>query len=289
MTDVRAYLADKKELVDSVLIKSLPPAVRSAGKVREAMEYAVFSDGKRLRPVLMLAVAELMGRDEKEILTAASAIEFIHTCSLILDDLPSMDDSKTRRGKPALHVAYDESTAILAAEALLLHAFELIVQNARQLGLSAEKTASAVSAAAGAGGYPGMVSGQYLDLQTKDSSPSREDVESVHLRKTGALFIAAARIAAVLCLAPPEEEESLARYGSSLGLAFQITDDLLDARAGVGGGPVEGLNYALLFGVETARERADSLIADALDALGTLGDRAEILAALARFVRERGV
>lgn len=288
MTAIIAFLNHKKSLIDSVLVQDLPPAQPGAERVREAMRYAVFSDGKRIRPILLLAVAELLGHDESPLLPAASAVEFIHTCSLILDDLPAMDDSERRRGKPSLHVAYDEATAILAAEALLLHAFALISENARRLKLGSDAALAAVGVAARAAGYPGMVAGQYLDLLSKTNAPTREQVESIHLKKTASLFTASARIAAVLCQASPEEEEALARYSACLGLAFQITDDLLDAESSECKGSGRELNYALLFGMDAARARAERLVAEALEGLEPFGQRASTLAALVRYVPERG-
>jgi len=288
MTPIASFLNAKKSLIDSVLAKDLPPVQPGAETVREAMRYAVFSDGKRLRPSLLLAIAELLGHDDSDVLPAASAVEFIHTCSLILDDLPCMDDSDTRRGTPSLHVAFDQATAILAAEGLLLHAFTLISDNARRQGLDAEDALSAVDIAARAAGYPGMVGGQYLDLLSKETPPSREQVESIHLMKTASLFTASARLASVLCRASSEEGESLARYSSGLGLAFQITDDLIDATDAPQGNAEGELNYALLFGVDAARSRAERLVAEALDSLAPFGQRASMLADLVRYVLDRG-
>jgi len=287
MTSIADFLDEKKSLIDSTLVGSLPPALPGAENVREAMRYAVFSDGKRLRPVLVLAVGEMMERDNAQLLQAACAVEFIHTCSLILDDLPCMDDSQMRRGKPALHVAFDQATAILAAEGLLLQAFTLISDNARRLELDSGAALSAVEAAAEAAGYPGMVAGQYLDLSSKTHPPNRQRVEFILLMKTAALFTASARIAAVFCRASDQEEQALVRYSSCLGLAFQITDDLFDAEGAACQGIDAELNYAVLFGPDGARSRAESLVAQGLEALKPFDQRASMLAALLRYVLER--
>jgi len=287
MTSIADFLDEKKSLIDSTLVGSLPPALPGAEKVREAMRYAVFSDGKRLRPVLLLTVGEMMGRDNAHLLQSACAVEFIHTCSLILDDLPCMDDSQTRRGKPALHIAFDQATAILAAEGLLLQAFALISDNARRLGLDSPAALSAVEAAAEAAGYPGMVAGQYLDLSSKTDPPDRQRVESILLMKTATLFTASARIAAIFSHASDQEEKALVQYGSCLGLAFQITDDLFDAEAAVCRGIDTELNYAVLFGANGARSRAGNLVAQGLEALRPFARRASMLAALLRYVLER--
>jgi len=196
-------------------------------RLAEAMRYSLLGEGKRLRPLLCLAAVRALGRSEAEGLGAACALEFVHAYSLIHDDLPAMDDDDFRRGRPTVHRAFGEALAILAGDALLTHAFQVLARSLPDRGVAAE----AVELLAEAAGVAGMVGGQVDDVEPIRSPPSVEQVESVHLRKTGRMFEAALGLGALLAQANPAASAALSSGGRALGLAFQVADDLL-AHAG---------------------------------------------------------
>ena len=273
----------------------------------QALRQSLFPGGKRLRPVCVLATAELLRKDPAQVVGLACAVELVHSASLALDDLPSMDDASVRRGEPALHARFGEATVILAAIALLARAFELVAETGRRLRLPRQTTAELVAELAQAVGARGMAAGQYLDLTAETGpgvrpahltpSPSKgEDlktIEFIHSRKTGRLFVAAFRLSASALRADELALEALAGFGRNLGLAFQVTDDILSVtttseRLGKKSGRDErGVNFATLFGVDAARTLAEELVTTATECLAIFGDRADFLRALARFVVER--
>jgi len=272
--------------VDEALESRLPAANTAPEKVHEAMRYAVFSGGKRLRPMAMLAAAETLGRRPEDFYDAACAVELAHTTSLILDDLPCMDDAALRRGRPCTHKRYGESTAILAAVALLSASFRMVARNACTLG-SPENAATAVALLDGALGTRGLVGGQELDLKMTGRDASLETVMQVHAQKAGALFVAAIRLPAVLIGADSEIEKRLADYAAPVGMAFQITDDLIDTAD-----PDEDAGkctFVQLLGEEGARSRVDTLIEEAISAISPFGEGAECLRHLAGYVRNRKI
>jgi geranylgeranyl diphosphate synthase type II len=246
------------------------------------MRYSLFSRCKRLRPQLAIEVCRAFGGRLRDVLPAACALEMIHTYSLIHDDLPAMDDDDFRRGKPSNHKAFDEATAILAGDALQAAAFETIAKR------SPPKVAAAlVRELASAAGAAGMVGGQQLDLAL------RADVREIHLRKTAALITAAARMGAIA--AGARDLRAITRYGRSLGLAFQIVDDILDlsgtARE-LGKTPGKDARqgkktYPAVYGLDSSRRRAESLVRDAVNAVGFLRERGKRLRDLAHRVLSR--
>jgi geranylgeranyl pyrophosphate synthase len=237
-------------------------------RLREAMAYTLFNAGKRIRPQLVLDVCDALGGDLRLALPAACAVEYIHTYSLIHDDLPAMDDDDVRRGKPSSHVKFDEATAILAGDALLTAAFEAIA-NVRDASLAGPLAASLARGA----GAAGMVGGQILDLAPKAS------LREIHLKKTAALFETSAELGAIA--AKSRRARDLARYGRNLGLAFQAVDDILDRDE-------KGRkNFAILHGVESARRFAARAIASAKSAVKFLGARGLRLNAHADYVLAR--
>jgi geranylgeranyl diphosphate synthase type II len=261
------------------------------------MRYSVLGGGKRLRPLLCLMAAEACGGETEPALPAACALEFIHTYSLIHDDLPAMDDDDLRRGRPTCHKAYDEATAILAGDGLLTLAFELI---AREVGPPVV-AARCVRILAEAAGPAGMVGGQMADLLAEEqavdqrSEGSLAELEAIHRRKTGALLRAPLRMGAVISGASTLEEEALDDYGRAVGLAFQIVDDLLDvqgdeAKLGKRVGKDCGLGkwtYPRFLGIEGSYLRARQLADDAIAAVAPLGDRGQRLRELALALVER--
>jgi geranylgeranyl diphosphate synthase, type II len=233
-----------------------------------AMEYTLFNAGKRIRPALVLDVCEALRGDVRNALPAACAVEYIHTYSLIHDDLPAMDDDDVRRGKPSSHKKFDEATAILAGDGLLTAAFEALAR-VPDRSLAGPL---ALSLARGAGAA-GMVGGQVLDLAPKAR------LEEIHLKKTAALFEASTEMGAIAAGSPKTRD--LARYGRHLGLAFQAVDDILD-RTEKG-----RKNYAILHGVEAAQRFAARAVGAAKRAIGFLGARGERLSRIADFVLAR--
>jgi geranylgeranyl diphosphate synthase type II len=291
-----ARLAQLRERVEAALAQHLFPAA-SPGRpesevppaLKAACEYAVFSGGKRLRPVVCLLAAEACGGQIGEALAAAAAIEYVHCYSLAHDDLPAMDDDDLRRGRPTCHKAHGEAMAILAGDALLTRAFEVVARAAPRA------VAADVAAELGqATGLAGMVGGQASDLLDESEEATEPRVRSIHERKTGALFRAAARIGALCAGAPAPLAEAAARYGLALGLAFQVIDDLLGrqgdpARTGKPVGKDDArrkLTYPAAIGETAARARAAALTEEARREAASFPRRDE-LEAFALRLRER--
>ena len=275
--DAQDYLAACLPPVDRALEAALPRADVPPARLHAAMRHLIFPGGKRLRPALALAAAEAVGADPSAALPAAVAVELVHVYSLVHDDLPCMDDDVERRGRPTVHVAFDEATAVLAGDALLTAAFEALTAGAGPR--DAALRALAVRDLARAAGAAGLVGGQVDDLSSADGSAAA--VESVHARKTAALIAAAITTGARLAGASEAQIASLHAAGIAAGIAFQITDDLLDADED------EGTSLVRAIGEPAARERAQALLDDALAQIAGLGASAEPLRALLRFVVSR--
>lgn len=288
-----AYVADKKPLIEKALDELLARAADArAARVSDAMRYAVLAGGKRLRALLVLATAEALKNKASRVLKAACAVEFVHTCSLILDDLPSMDNAATRRGRKTTHLAFGEATAILAADALLMEAFNLVAENCLDARLSARASAGAVKSLATAIGPRGMIAGQQVDLDIVGKPAGFETLEYICSRKTGALFTACVEVSGILSRAREFELTALRNYAKNLGLAFQVRDDVLDA---VGdpdklGKPVHQdsnrTTFATQFGLESARKAVRDLCRTAEDSLAALPRKSVPLLSLARYVGE---
>jgi len=291
--DLGSYLEEKRRIVEAGLEMFLSPGSDEEKRLQEAMRYSVFSGGKRLRPVLAIAAYELAGgRDVDGVLAPACATEFVHTYSLIHDDLPAMDDDAMRRGRPSNHAAYGDALAILAGDALLTLAFGIV---AEAESIPFDRRALVVAELAAANGAFGMVGGQAADIAGEGAVPSLEAVEFIHARKTAAPITAAVRIGAIAAGAPRETLDAVSAYGRSIGLAFQITDDLLDVDGTAEGmGKAVGkdlargkMTYPSVAGLEGARARVGSLIRDAASSLEPFGESAWPLRAIAEFVRDR--
>ncbi|REJ89347.1 MAG: polyprenyl synthetase family protein [Planctomycetota bacterium] len=289
-------LAELQTQVEGHLSACLDLSLDCPPRLREAMAYSLLSGGKRLRPILVLLACEVCEGDLQAAMPAACAIEMVHTYSLIHDDLPSMDDDDLRRGRPTCHRQFDEATAILAGDALLTLAFEVIARRVQPPELAAACCADLAAAA----GAEGMVAGQIADLQAESADPTgRENalaqLEAIHRRKTGRLLSAALILGARIAAAPPETQRRLHNYGDAVGLAFQIADDLLDIRGNaakmgknVGKDADHGkLTYPALLGEEASLQRAKSLVNTACHELQPFGARGRTLEALARYVIER--
>lgn len=286
-------LADWAARVDRRLPELLPPAGARPEPVHQAMRYALTGAGKRVRPALTLAVADLCGARSGPVLDLACAVEMVHACSLVLDDLPSMDDAALRRGRPTVHRVFGESVALLAALALLNRAYALVAEAAHRLSLRRYTTEDVVHHLAAAIGSDGLIGGQALDLLTRPEEMDLDVLEYIHSHKTGALFMAAGELGAMAADARRRDLEVIARYAKNLGLAFQISDDLLDV---LGTPEVTGkdtgkdetkVTFVKLLGVAGAQALAAELLGFAVDSLAPLGRKADTLRELARFVQHR--
>jgi geranylgeranyl diphosphate synthase type II len=293
--NVEQYLAERRGMVEAALERALVPTEGVPPRLHEAMRYAVFSGGKRVRPVLSLMACEAAGGAPERALPFACALELIHTYSLVHDDLPAMDDDDLRRGRPTVHIAFDEALAILAGDALLTEAFRLAADGALAVGLEPARALRVVGAIAVAAGAAGMVGGQVADLEAEGVVADEALVASIHRRKTAALIAAAIEAGAIAGGAADDDLRALNVYGQALGLAFQVADDLLDATASTsvtgkreGGDAAHGkATYPAVLGLDGARRVARDLLARCLDAVAPLGARAEPLRALATFIVER--
>jgi farnesyl diphosphate synthase len=291
--ELEAALARIAEAVEQKLDRLLPQVDGPEGRLAEAMRYAVFAGGKRLRPFLVVACADLFGVGRETSLRAAAAVECVHTYSLVHDDLPSMDDDDLRRGKPTTHVAFDEATAILVGDALQAMAFEI---------LGDEKThpdprvrAEMMRSLAVAGGYHGMVGGQMIDLVAETTKMDVNGITRLQQLKTGALISFSAEAGAILGRADTVKRHALRFYAHDMGLAFQIADDLLDVvgdevTLGKTPGKDAKAGKATLvaaLGEERARTQAEMLTAQAIGHLEPFGEQAALLRALAQFAINR--
>jgi geranylgeranyl diphosphate synthase type II len=286
-------LAAFVERVDRRLPELLPRPDERPEPVHQAMHYALTGAGKRIRPVLTLAVAELFGERSDPVLDLACAVEMVHACSLILDDLPSMDDAALRRGRPTAHRAFGESVALLAALGLLNRAYALVAESAHRLALRRYTAEDVVHHLAAAIGSDGLIGGQALDLLSRPEEMNLDVLEYIHSHKTGALFMAAGELGAMAADAKRRELEVIARYAKNLGLAFQIADDLLDVLAtpeqtGKDTGKDEKkVTFVKLLGVPGAQALEAELLGFAVDSLAPLGRRADPLREIAAFVQKR--
>ena len=295
MTDkATALLKSHAHTVESYVRYLLQRQSQAPPKLIQAMEYSLMAGGKRLRPTLVLESAVACGSSarNRSALAAAAAIELIHTFSLVHDDLPAMDNDDLRRGRPTNHKVYGEAMAILAGDAMVSLAFEIIATDA-----DPAIAPKLIAELAHATGPQGMIGGQVLDMEGEQKSLSYEDLQQLHRMKTGALLRSACRLGALSTNASETQLSSLREFGEHLGLAFQIVDDLLDVTASseqmgkaTGKDAAKGKNtYPALLGIEETRKQADAQLEAALNSLSQLGPPADGLRSLAAFVVERQV
>lgn len=291
--DIEAILAthsaDLKDYYKLVLGRydQAPP------QLMEAIAYSLYAGGKRLRPALIIESARAAGGDQaalRHARAAAAAMELIHTFSLVHDDLPAMDDDDLRRGRPTNHKVFGEAMAILAGDAMTTMAFELLAND-----LPSAMACVMIRELASAAGPVGMIGGQVRDMEGEDKRLSLEQLQHLHRMKTGALLTCSCRMGAIAAGAQEESLSRLSRFGEQLGLAFQIVDDILDETGtpeqmgkATGKDAAKGKNtYPVLLGLDKSREAARTALNSALDAIEPLGDAAEVLRRIARFVVER--
>jgi len=293
--DLDDYLRRQCRVVDGALESYLSRYPGGQQTIFRAMRYGVFPGGKRIRPILTLAAGELFGAPVSRLLPFASAVELIHAYSLIHDDLPALDDDDLRRGEPAAHKVFGQGMALLAGDGLLTEAFHWMTDREANGGVEPELALVLVHELTRAAGVLGLVGGQALDLEAEDKESDLAAVEVIHVRKTGALILAAIRIGARLGGASDSDLLKLTRYGEYLGLAFQIADDILDARgeskpqAESGRKEQKKATYPLVVGIVQARERLGELMQMSLNELEPYGPRALPLAAIARHVAARAL
>jgi geranylgeranyl diphosphate synthase, type II len=293
---VDSGLEQARRSVEEALDRSLPPESSWPVTIHRAMRYSLFGGGKRIRALLALEAGQAVGGELEELLPFACAVELIHTYSLIHDDLPAMDDDDLRRGQPTSHKVFGEAIAILAGDALLTRAFELLATVPEEWDDSRRlRRWQATAWLASACGTRGLIGGQVEDLETEGRPATPESLERIHRAKTGALLRASVRGGAVIGGATPDQLARLTRYGEALGLAFQIVDDVLDTTGSeqqLGKTPGKDraagkATYVSLHGIEPARLRARKLLEEALEAVAPFSGWSPGLEALARTIVER--
>lgn len=297
MVDATAYVSEWAEAVEESLDELLPAEDEEPSTIHRAMRYSALGGGKRLRGVLAVTACRAAGGDEVAALPLAAAIEMIHAYSLVHDDLPAMDDDDMRRGKPTNHKVFGEGMAILAGDALLTQAFLVLARLPELISVSAETTVHVIREISEAAGTVGLIGGQVADLEAEGrANVAVEELQSIHARKTGALFRASVRTGALLAGAPLETLQALTTYADAFGLAFQIADDILDVT-----GDAELLGkqtgrdsqqakatYPALVGLEQARQMAAEAAVDARAAVAALPSPArDVLEYLADFAVRR--
>jgi len=288
------WLQRSTERVDQAILKYFDDQVSATSGLKAAMHYAATGGGKRVRPLLIYATASLMGKELSQVAgvdACAVAVELFHTYSLVHDDLPCMDNDDLRRGRPTVHKAFDEASALLVGDALQTMAFQLIAQSA----LNDAQKIQVITSLSMAGGMAGMAGGQAIDLASVGKQLTQNELELMHSLKTGALLRAAVQIGAIAINLNEQEKKSLDKFASALGLAFQVVDDVLDASSdsqtlGKTAGKDAAANkptFVSLMGLDGAREFVRKLHQEALDSLGIWGDNADLLRAIASKVVNR--
>jgi geranylgeranyl diphosphate synthase, type II len=290
--DLKAYLRDKRALVDDALKAVFPDPQGPAADVVRAMTYSLFAGGKRLRPILCIGGTEAVGKEGRTVLPFACSLELIHTYSLIHDDLPAMDNDDLRRGKPTSHKVFGEAVALLAGDGLLTEAFRLMAGTS---GVDPRALLKVIRLVGSAAGYQGMVGGQVVDIQSEGKPVDPSLVNFIHSHKTGALIHASVTSGAILGGGTEEQVNAISSYGEKIGLAFQIADDILDVEGdsktmgkGVGGDArKKKITFPGAVGLQKAKEIQGRLVEEALGALKAFGERADPLRSIAVYIIER--
>lgn len=293
--EVPIFLLERSHQVDEALDRLLPGVDQKPQSIHQAMRYSIFAGGKRLRPALCLEAGKVVGAPDRELTPVACAIEMIHTYSLIHDDLPALDNDDLRRGQLTVHKKFGEAIAILAGDALLTRAFQILSGLDGVPPYSEGRLAAMREIACAVGTVNGMIGGQVADLEAEGETVSADVVQYIHSSKTGALIRASVRAGAVMGNASETEIEALTSYGTRIGLAFQIVDDILDmvsSREVLGKTPGKDRSrkkatYPALFGLDESRRRARGLVDEALRSLELFAEKADHLRELARFFVER--
>jgi len=284
--NISNYLEENQQAVETALQNSLPADGTRPAILHEAMRYAVLNGGKRIRPILCIAAAEVFGKQAADAMAPAIAVELFHCSTLVHDDLPCMDDDALRRGMPTCHVKYGSANAVLAGDALMIYAFQVMAETGNaKLALELSKAA----------GSRGVIAGQVEDLAAEDSPPSADLIEFIHLNKTAILIQAAIRMGGIVGGANENEMEGLSIFGEKIGLAFQIEDDILDETSTdeVLGKPTGSdlehhkMTYPVVHGMEAAQAKVGELTAEAICALDVLPQNTHRLQAIANYLVSR--
>jgi len=291
--DLKKYFSECQQLVDEALEVALPSKEKFPSNVHEAMRYSIFAGGKRIRPILCMAASQACDGGRREVLPIASALEMIHTFSLIHDDLPAMDDDDLRRGVPTSHKVYGEAVAILAGDALLAQAF-ITLSKLRDSHSEPHRVLEVMADVAEATGSIGMVGGQVLDIDAQGKDIDMDALCKLHQMKTGRLIAVAITGGAKLITNNTVKLDSLERFGESIGLAFQIADDILDIEGGAELGKDIGSDvgnhkatYPALLGLDGAKKAAQKAKEEALGSIENFGAEADPLREIAKFIVER--
>jgi len=290
--DLNSYLSAKRKQINEALDSVF---ANTSSIIVKAMKYSLMAGGKRIRPVLCMASAETVGGQSQDVIRAACALEMIHTYSLIHDDLPAMDNDGIRRGQPTCHVAFDEATAILAGDALLTLAFEVLSSKEFIQEKHVLNWMNVIHTISTAAGYKGMIEGQMQDMDGEDRLLCLKDLEKMHALKTGALIEASVAVGAILGKGSLDQIQQLNTYAKKIGLAFQVTDDLLDVEGDpnvmgkdVGSDQAQNKStYPALLGIEQSKQFAKKLVNDALKALDYFDNKAHPLRAIAYYIIDR--
>jgi len=293
--NIKDYLTYKQTAVDQFLDQVAPPSVTPPTTLHESMRYSLMAGGKRIRPILTIAAAEAIGNDPPGLMAVACSLEFIHTYSLIHDDLPSMDNDDFRRGKPTNHKVYGEAMAILAGDALLTMAFDLVSRPDLMKGCDPARQVQLIQELAYGSGNFGMVGGQVFDIQAENQDIDLSALQNIHKHKTGMLIRAAVRMGAIAAGATDRQLDSMTGYAEDIGLAFQIADDVLNVtgtREELGKNPNTDAErgkktYPTFYGTDGARKLADECVARAIGRLDSFGPPADPLREIARYITSR--
>ena len=281
----KKYLENNKNIIDKTLDEYLPPEENPPSIIHKAMRYSVFGGGKRIRPILTLATAELFEKDTESVIKTACGIELIHTFSLIHDDLPCIDNDDFRRGKPSSHKVFGEAIALLAGDALLVSGFDLIVKNSEVKEIKKQSILEVIKETSFYIGTENMLGGQVEDISLKNEDITKADLINLYMKKTAALICLSIRSGAILSGANQRQLRALTKYAENIGLAFQIIDDMLDIMQDQRdtGKP----NYANIFGMKESKSESEKLIEEAKDSLKIFNQKAEILRNIADYLLTR--
>jgi len=291
---LETYLKEKRSLIDHEISQILLESTASP-RITAAMSYSIMAGGKRLRPILCMAAADAVAGKSDEALQTACALEFIHTYSLIHDDLPAMDNDDLRRGQKTCHVAFDEATAILAGDALLTLAFQVFSPAAVKNKNRAARYLQVIHTMATAAGHKGMIAGQMRDISSEGRALSLKDLKETYRLKTGALIEASVATGAIIASATRSQLQQLIRYAEHIGLAFQITDDILNVKGdpavtGKASGTDEirrKTTYPALIGVSKSYKTAEKLVKNAIESLKAFDEKSDPLRAIADYIVKR--
>jgi len=293
--DLKAYLDEKRSMVDRALKEFSPEPQGPAADVIRAMNYSLFAGGKRLRPILCIAGSEAVGGKGGDVLPVACALELIHTYSLIHDDLPVMDNDDMRRGKPTNHKVFGEAIALLAGDGLLTEAFHLMTNPELSKGVEPHALLKVIAIIAAASGYQGMVGGQVVDIQSEGKEVDASVVEFIHAHKTGALITASVQAGGILGNGDEQQVTALTSYGQKIGFAFQIADDILDiegesrqmGKTAGSDARKKKITYPSIHGLSKSKDTQKKMVELAIESLQLFDQKADPLRHIAQYIIER--